>query len=407
MKACDVINGKAKWSVQQGDCIEWLDSLPPNSVDLVFGSPPYMDARTYGIDAVYDCQEWVDWMLWVTEAAVRVSKGLVLWVAAGVQRDKCYWPGCEGLMWEWWKRGNQLWRPCIWWKVDEEEGGTGIPGSGGKQWLRNDWEYVMAFKKEGWLPWADNCAMGHAPVYSQIGGEMSNRTQDGQRINARTGTRLTDGRLEEWAEGQEPEEDDPWGKRDRGNSLGGRRQNGEKMRGTGPTRRASGKKKKVLREMDVMNGSNPDGTLKENRKAPMPKVANPGNCIIVKARVGGGHMGSRLCHSGEAPFPEKLAEFFVKSFCPPSGIVADCFVGTGTTASEALRNDRRFVGCDLRESQVELTKQRIHEALGIFNVDLHDTGLAPDIGEQIAFDSPDGQVESEAARLRDDYGLFS
>ena len=145
----------------QADCLDFFAAQPADSIDLVFGSPPYMDARTYGINAVRNCQEWVDWMLDVTAAAVRVSRGLVLWVVSGVQRDLCYWPGCEGLAWEWWKRGNQLWRPCIWWKVDEKEGGSGIPGSGGKQWLRNDWEYVLAFKKEGWLPWADPLVMGN------------------------------------------------------------------------------------------------------------------------------------------------------------------------------------------------------------------------------------------------------
>lgn len=255
--------------------------------DLVFGSPPYLDARTYGISAQMDCLEWVEWMLRVTTEAVRVSKGLVLWVAAGVQRDNCYWPGCEGLMWEWWKRGNQLWRPCIWWKVDENEGGTGIPGSGGRQWLRNDWEYVMAFKREGWLPWADNCAVGHEPVYSRIGGKMSNRTTDGKRINS-------------------------------------------------------------------------DGTRAKNVEGPMPKVANPGNCIIVKARVGGGHMGDDAAHLGEAPFPEKLAEFFVRSFCPPGGWVCDPFTGTGTSIKAALANGRNAVGLDIRESQLAIGEARVN-----------------------------------------------
>lgn len=282
------------WSIVQSDCIDFLNAQKPDSIDLVLGSPLYCDARTYGIGAVYDCQGWVDWMLKVTEAAVRVSKGLVLWVAAGVQRDLCYWPACEGLMWEWWKRGNQLWRPCIWWKVDEDDGGTGIPGSGGKQWLRNDWEYVMAFKKEGWLPYADPLVMGHAPVYSAVGGEMSNRTQDGKRINDAAARRSIP-------------RDQRWG----GST---RSKNGEMLNGSKDNRRARGK---VLREMDVMAGSNADGTLKPNRKAPMPKIANPGNCIIVKARVGGGHMGWKGCHENEAPFPEKLAEFFVRSFCPP------------------------------------------------------------------------------------------
>jgi hypothetical protein len=317
----------------QGDAITFLDAQPADSVDLVFGSPPYMDARTYGIDAVRGCQEWVDWMLNVTTAAVRVSKGLVLWVVAGVQRELCYWPGCEGLAWEWWKRGNQLWRPCVWWKVDEDEGGSGIPGSGGKQWLRNDWEYVLAFKKEGWLPWADPLVMGHEPVVDQVGGAMSNRTADGKRSNE---TRCAKGTRE-------------WGGK------------------PGPTRRNNGEYKHVER-MDVTPGKNADGTLKENVSRPMPKIANPGNCIVVKARVGGGHMGSTLCHANEAPFPEDLANFFVQSFCPPDGTVLDCFSGSGTTAAVAVRNGRNFTGCDLRESQVALGLKRVasETPLGLF-----------------------------------------
>jgi hypothetical protein len=353
VSARDVIAGKSSWSVEQSDCITWLDSLPEGSVDLVFGSPPYLDARTYGIDAVYGCQEWVDWMLKVTTAAVRVSKGLVLWVCAGVQRELCYWPGCEGLAWEWWKLGNHLWRPCIWWKVDAEEGGTGIPGSGGKQWLRNDWEYVLAFKRAGWLPWADPLVFGHEPVCDEAGGEMSNRTADGRRINARVFG-------------------DPWKTASRGGqNCGGRTKDGRKKKGRlpGSTRRANGKYKAVERDMDAPAGSNADGTRKDNTRRPMPAIVNPGNCVIVKARVGGGHMGSKLCHDNEAPFPEELATFFACSFCPPGGIIADCFAGSGTTLAVALRHGRRAVGCDLRASQVALTEKRVstETPLALFN----------------------------------------
>jgi hypothetical protein len=41
--------------------------------------------------------------------------------------------------------------------VDNAEGGTGIPGSGGNvagnRWLRADWEYVMAFHANGVIPY--------------------------------------------------------------------------------------------------------------------------------------------------------------------------------------------------------------------------------------------------------------
>lgn len=338
-----------------GDAIEFLDALPESSVDLVIGSPPYLDARTYEIDAVYDCDQWVAWMLELTTAAVRVSKGLVLWVAAGVQRDLVYWPGCEGLMWKWWKAGNHLWRPCIWHKVDDAGGGTGIPGSGGKQWFRNDWEYVMAFKREGWLPYADNTAMGHEPVYAEAGGPMSNRTVDGSRVN-----------------------DDPWDKHGRGNNVGGRRQDGTVNRGTTADDGFGGKfasirnrgangKRKTKTVMDITAGHDSEGNLKENGSRPMPAIANPGNLIaepmepgmIVRARVGGGHMGNDLCHKNEAPYPEKLPEFFIKSFTKPGDIVCDCFTGSGTTAAVAKQWGRLFVGCDIRQSQIDLTIRRL------------------------------------------------
>lgn len=332
----DVIQGERSWSIEQADCVGFLRSLPADSVDLVIGSPPYMDARTYGIGAVYTCREWVDWMLAVSEAAVRVSKGLVLWVAAGVQRDSVYWPGCEGLMWEWWKRGNHLWCPAVWWKVDENDGGTGIPGSGGsvpgRRWLRKDWEYVMCFKKPGLIPYDMPTAMGHAPVVAEVGGQMSNRTADGRRIND-AGARAGVDRKERW--------------------------NAE-----GPNRRRNGKRKAVARDtvtMEAPAGTNGDGTRKENTLRPMPKIANPGNCIIVKARVGGGHMGSALCHENEAPYPEELVRFFVKSYAPPNGIVCDCFSGSGTTAAVSITEGRRFVGCDLRHSQVDLGGRRVAE----------------------------------------------
>jgi len=92
-----------------------------------------------------------------------------------------------------------------------------------------------------------------------------------------------------------------------------------------------------------------------------PKVANPGN--VVECRVGGGNIGHKLAHENEAPFPLALAEFFVRSFCPPwdgeRGIVCDPFCGSGTTGHAALKWGRAAELFDIRESQVELTKRRM------------------------------------------------
>lgn len=321
------------YRIEQGDCIEWMNREPEASVDLVLGSPPYCDARTYGVGASYNAFEWVEWMLRVTEAACRISRGLVLWVCAGVTRENCYWPAPEGLAWEWFKRGRTmepstapppgaveqtngyLWRPVAWWKVDEEEGGSGIPGSGGnvpgKRWLRADWEYVLCFGKADGIPYDNPTAMGHPPIDPRVGGLMSNRTEDGRRIN-----------------------------RDSGN---------------GPTKRKK-------RFPCTSKGNKPEAI--DGR--PLPTLSNPGNVlairgdgVVVKARVGGGHMGSRLCHEGEAPYPEKLADFFVQMYCPPGGTVCDPFSGSGTTAAVTVASGRNFLGCDVRQSQVDLGLKRL------------------------------------------------
>jgi site-specific DNA-methyltransferase (adenine-specific) len=77
--------------------------------------------------------------------------------------------------------------------------------------------------------------------------------------------------------------------------------------------------------------------------------------------MGGGNMGNRLCHENEAPFPEKLAEFFIKSFCPPGGLVLDPFCGSGTTCAIASQHGRDYIGIDVRQSQIDLTTRRLAE----------------------------------------------
>jgi len=69
--------------------------LADQSVDLVLGSPPYVDCRQYLEDGrdlgiARDAAAWVAWMLDVTTEALRVSKGAVIWVACGKTEDRNY-----------------------------------------------------------------------------------------------------------------------------------------------------------------------------------------------------------------------------------------------------------------------------------------------------------------------------
>ena len=330
--------------------------LENKSVDLVFGSPPYMDARTYGINAQRDCQEWIDWMMICTREAVRVSRGLVLWVVAGVTRDWCYWPGAEGLLYSWWKAGGRCWRPAYWHRV-------GIPGSGGAQWLRADIEYVLAFTDcEAKIPWADNTANGHPPKWAP-GGEMSHRVSSGSRVNQwgyPIDSGATNGTLDDvTCKGKRPSHHQVrWGEIMMAKG-GNRRRRGdgkrEKMgRKTKEEKLALGAKPHTKSDQgEQSNGE----AMREQAYLP-PTLANPGN-LIQGIPVGGGLLGSDLAHENEAPFPEKLAAWFIRSHCPPDGTVLDPFSGSGTTVKAAIQLGRKGIGIDIRDSQVELGKKRI------------------------------------------------
>jgi len=253
----------------QGDCLKVMADMPASSVDLVFGSPPYEDARTYGIDFSLKGQDWVDWMLERVKASLRICRGLVAFVIEGKTKAFRYTATPILLMADLHRSGVHLRNPPIFHRV-------GIPGSGGPDWLRNDYEFIVCCTNGGKLPWSDNLAMGSKPKYAR-GGNLRHNTKEGR----------------------------------------------------------------------------------VNRKSPLPTKTNPGN--VIHCKVGGGHMGSPIAHENEAPFPESLAEFFIRSYCPPIGIVLDPFLGSGTTAAVAIKNKRRYIGIDIRESEIEKSTRRIAE----------------------------------------------
>jgi DNA modification methylase len=375
-------------SIVKADCLEFLRSQPEGSLDLVFGSPPYSEARLYleggenlGISRKTDA--WVAWMVEVFQAAQRACKGLVAFVVAGQTRNYKWSAGPALLMAELHRAGMNLRNPPIFSRV-------GIPGSGGPDWLRGDYEWIICTTRPGQLPWSDNTACGHPPKWAP-GGEASHRLTNGTRVNqwGKTGveTAVTGGDGEKpKTEGTRPSHKmrtkggspkdgicpknrDKWGST--GHATGGE---GRKANGEHKTR--PGKKKKTATAGHV------NGDTGNNESYDPPAIANPGNIIDktyttaevaelmgevhdrIHCNVGGGVMAetgakSKLASENEAPFPEKLAELFILSFCPPGGFVCDPFSGSGTVAAVSKRHNRNFTGCDLRQSQVDKVLKRL------------------------------------------------
>ena len=257
-----------EWKFLQGDCV----SIPfgDDHFDLVFGSPPYESQREYAeLKFSLSGEEWVEWAVPRFVECLRVSKGLVAWVVEGVTSDFDYSYTPFLLASRIKQLGYKLRKPSVYNR-------HGIPGTGGPDWLRNDWEPIICATKRGRLPWSEPAELGPRPRYKSPR-TATNRSKDGTR------------------------------------------------------------KKAVYID---------------------PERSNPGN--VIRGHVGMGHLGWSDAHLNEAPFPQWLAEFHVRAFCPPSGWVLDPFSGSGTTVAAAVKYGRSGVGMDIRESQVKLGTVRLN-----------------------------------------------
>lgn len=322
--------------------------LADQSVDLVICSPPYEDCRTYATAEpllsrpMPPCklrgQEWVDWATAGFCECLRVCRGLVAWVIGHGRRRNFRWSATPSLFEADLHRRGVILRDPVWFHR------VGIPGSGGPDWFRQDMERIVcATAHVGRLPWSDNVACGHAPKYG-LGGEMSYRNTSGKRCNQ-------------------------WGPVGGPRGMGSRRANGTIRSRERPSHIMQSKNEFGVRT-DVPIGTRPEGNkdaeredyragFREDKEGNICATANPGS--MLHCNVGGGVMGHPLSHKNEAPFPLQVPELFIRSFCPPGGLVLDPFSGSGTTAHAAVKWGRRFVTFDRRPSQCQITRQRVAE----------------------------------------------
>lgn len=158
--------------VKCGDAEKLREHCSPDSVDLVFGSPPYFARRTYGLpDGVgrMSVDQWVHFMANVTRQALEISRGVVAWVVSGGTVDGVYQNGCERLLCQFPKSAM---RPCIWTKNSAPSGNGG--------WFSNSWEYILCFSRSWPLPYFSVAEIA-TPLKYRTGGTFRQRGVNGKR----------------------------------------------------------------------------------------------------------------------------------------------------------------------------------------------------------------------------------
>lgn len=71
----------------------------------------------------------------------------------------------------------------------------------------------------------------------------------------------------------------------------------------------------------------------------------------------------RANNNHEAKFPIELPRRVIRLLTDPEEVVLDCFIGSGTTALAAIGEQRQFIGIELEEKYVKLSRQQIEQEL--------------------------------------------
>lgn len=80
--------------------------------------------------------------------------------------------------------------------------------------------------------------------------------------------------------------------------------------------------------------------------------------------------------------PEELLERIIKASSAVGDLVLDCFIGSGTTAAEAQRLGRRWIGCDINKGAIQTTAKRIQ-------VLMREQSVVPNASQVDLLDGPD------------------
>ena len=318
-----------------GDCLEVLRSLPSESVDCVVTSPPYWGLRDYGVDGQLGLErspeEYVANMVQLFREVRRVlKKDGTLWLNLG----DSYWGG-KGSSGQAWSTENQD-RKTLQKGYHQISGkGETRPSDGThpvikpKDLVGIPWKVAFALQADGWylrqdIIWhkpnpmpesvTDRCTKAHEYVFLMSKSAKYYYDSDAVKEPANY-----DGRKDIVMKGSV-----------------------KYQNGYFPTDTNS---QSIAIKGHVRWKENNEGKKVRNKRSVWTVTTKP---------FKGAHF---------ATFPRDLIRPMIQAGCRSGGVVLDPFMGSGTTAIEAIAQGKRYIGIDLNPQYLDIAVRRIESEL--------------------------------------------
>lgn len=321
-----VYENRTSYTIITGEALSVLQSLEGNSVNCCITSPPYYGLRDYGMDGQIGLEEtpseYIQKLVAVFREVRRVlKKDGTLWLNMG---DSYVGSG---------KGRNSDGKPCKGYSVSRDNNNK----FGGKlfiakslEYKRKDlmgipWRLAFALQADGWylrqdIIWhkpncmpesvKDRCTKSHEYIF--LLSKSDKYYFDHEAIK------------------------EPAVTEDRTSPRGSR---GNKIPNSG------------RRKQDALHLSRYEGFNQRYFSKESPIMRNKRDVWSVSTH------GYKEAHF--ATFPEKLIEPCVLAGCPIGGTILDPFLGSGTTAVVAAKNNRNCIGAEINPIYTDMAKRRM------------------------------------------------
>lgn len=356
----------------EGDALTYLKSLPDKAINCCVTSPPYFNLRDYGMPGQIGLEDTPEKFIENLVAVFREVKRVLcddgtLWVnigdsyAAGAKnrtdhqaRHNSSLGGGKRTQAESLKQKNKI-----------------VGDLKAKDLIGIPWMLAFALRADGWylrqdIIWSkpnpmpesvtDRCTKSHEYIF--LLSKSAKYYYDADSIK----TKIADATVQRMLQ---QIEDQKGSSRERGKTNG-------TMKAVGPGR--------TPRKGVDTNGGN------QGSAAGIPAMAVHGNGV--KGHSGYFDAQGNLIGDGKAnkksvwsvttkpfteahfaTFPEELIIDCIKAGCPQCGIVLDPFMGAGTTAIVAIKNNRNFIGSELNPEYIKIAEKRIASNTDLFSLD--------------------------------------